>query len=158
MAASQNNAVLRLVKLTEHALTPTRGSQVSCYTARMTRRYLPQEKYWFKQFIYYKHLFRNKCIITSSTNKSGIYIQIMGSCWGLEFQLSVPTHSKTSLSVYVLRSQRTIALRYKPSTIWCHRLGGTQFTSNTPAELPVDSSINDNSRGCLDGVSNSGNL
>ena len=26
MAASQNNAMLRLVKLTEHALTPTRSS------------------------------------------------------------------------------------------------------------------------------------
>ena len=42
-----------------------------------------------------------------------IYIYIIASCWGLEFQfLSVPPHSKTSLSVYALRSQPTIALGY----------------------------------------------
>jgi len=60
---------------------------------------------------------QHDCIITSSANKSRIYIythtHIIASCWGLEFQVSsVPTHSETSLSVYALRSQPTIALGY----------------------------------------------
>jgi len=42
-----------------------------------------------------------------------MYLHIIASCWGLEFQfLSVLMHSKTSLSVYILRSQPTIALGY----------------------------------------------
>jgi len=64
-------------------------------------------------FVYYKHLFRTTVNITSSGKKSWIYLHIIASRWGLEFQiLSVPTHSKTSLSVYILRNQPTIALGY----------------------------------------------
>jgi len=57
---------------------------------------------------------RTSCNITSSANKSRTYLHIIVSCCGLKFQFSsVPTHSKASLSVNVLRilrSQPSIAL------------------------------------------------
>ena len=53
--------------------------------------------------------------ITSSVNKSRIYLHIITSYWELEFKfLSVQMHSKTYLSVYILRSQ-PIALGYNMS-------------------------------------------
>jgi hypothetical protein len=45
-------------------------------------------------------------------------------------------------------------LGYKPS--WCLTPGGTQLTRNTPTDLPVVSSMQDTSCGCLDGVSKFG--
>jgi len=49
----------------------------------------------WQQCIYYKYLYRNSCNITSSANKSRIYLHIIVSSCGLEFQfLSAPTHSR----------------------------------------------------------------
>jgi hypothetical protein len=64
-----------------------------------------------QQFVYYKHLFRNSCNITSSANTSRIYLHIIASCWGLEFQfLNVPSHSRlpSRFTIHILRSQPTI--------------------------------------------------
>jgi hypothetical protein len=83
------------------------------YSGRFSLRYFLPETlplcYWnlpfrtstflYKQFVYYKHLFGSN--ITSSANKSRIYLHIIAIFWGLRFQfLSVPPHSKTSLSTY----------------------------------------------------------
>ena len=57
--------------------------------------------------------------ITSSANKiKNILTYHRELLRGLEFQfLRVPTHSKTSLSVYILRSQPTIALGYNDQNL-----------------------------------------
>ena len=58
-----------------------------------------------------------------------IYLHIIASCWGLEFQfLSVAKHSKTSLSVYALLSQPTIALGYNNCNIWGSHTGTTEYS------------------------------
>ena len=65
---------------------------------------------------------------------------------GQRFQLYAP--------IYVPNPPPSLGYDKSGVSFW----GGTQFTSNKPADLQVDSSTQDTSSGCLDGVSNSGSV
>ena len=107
--------------------------------------------------------FRTSCNITSSANKSSRYLHLIMSCCELEFQfLSVPTHSSLS-------SRSTCSAFYAPNPpsplgfntpffLVSDAGWNTVHQQHSSRSLPVDSSIQDTSSGCLDGVSNSGSV